>query len=138
MRLTVHLPDQHTVFFHESDNIQDVLTSEAATKNTTLTAWFECNRIDPYANQFLYTEFPEHFTWHRRECKWQQRRRGLHETIGRMYSVSPRDPEKFYLRMLLNHVRGAKSFDDMRTVDGVLYETFQAAARAKGLLNDDE
>ena len=54
-----------------------------------------------------------------------------------MYSVSPRDPEKFYLRMLLNHVRGAKSFEDMRTADGVLYETFQAAARAKGLLNDD-
>ena len=52
-------------------------------------------------------------------------------------TVSPKQPEKFYLRMLLNHVRGAKCFEDVRTFEGVVFETFQAAARARGLLADD-
>lgn len=126
------------MFFEEGSNLREVLASDAATKHTTLTAWFECNRVDPDARQFLYTEFPEHYTWQKSDCKWKKRQRGLHETIGRIYSVSPREPEKFYLRLLLSHVRGAKSFEEMRTVDGVLYETFQAAAQARGLLADDE
>ncbi|OBZ81898.1 hypothetical protein A0J61_10052 [Choanephora cucurbitarum] len=137
-RLGIHLSGEQAVYFEEGSNLQEVLNSRAATINTTLTAWFDSNRVDPHGHQFLYTEFPEHYTWHKRECKWKQRHRGLCETIGRIYSVSSREPEKFYLRVLLNDVCGTTSFEDIRTVNGILYDTFQAAARVKGLLADDE
>ena len=54
-----------------------------------------------------------------------------------MYFVSPNQGERFYLRLLLNHARGAKSFEDIRTFNGIVHETFQEACCARGLLDDD-
>jgi len=39
--------------------------------------------------------------------------------------------------MLLHKVRGPTCFNDMRIVDGILFETYQAACLAMGLLEDD-
>lgn len=136
-RLSIHLPGQEMVYFSEDANLGDALAN-AASKDTTLTAWFSINRTDPDANQYLYHEFPEYYTWKKSETVWRKRQRGFRQTIGRIYSVSPKEAEKYHLRLLLNYVRGAKSFEDVRTVDGVLYDTYQAASRAKGLLADDE
>ena len=54
-----------------------------------------------------------------------------------MFLVYPRDRERFFLRMLLLHVRGATSFEDLRTFEGTLYPTFHAACQARNLLIDD-
>ena len=60
-------------------------------------------------------------------------------TIGRIHAVSPKNSEAYHLRMLLHHVRGAKSFKDLRTVNSIEYPTFKQAAAALHLLqNDDE
>ena len=46
--------------------------------------------------------------------------------------------ERFYLRMLLNHVTGCTSFQDIRTLaDGTVCESFKEAARRLGLSEDD-
>ena len=45
--------------------------------------------------------------------------------------------ERHWLRLLLHYVAGAKGFEDLRTVDGIVYETFKEAATARGLLEDD-
>ena len=55
-----------------------------------------------------------------------------------MYSISPTQTELFHLRLLLLHVRGATSYEDMRTVDGVLHDSFAAACLALGLIEDDD
>ena len=55
-----------------------------------------------------------------------------------MYSVSPKEGERFYLRLLLLHRSGAKSFEELRTVDGTLYSSFREAALAMNLLQSDE
>ena len=41
--------------------------------------------------------------------------------IGRINSVNPKKCEKFYLRLLLNHVTGSTSFQDLLTVDEIYY-----------------
>lgn len=135
-RLSIHLPNQEMVYFQEESNINQVVQN-SRDKKTTLTAYFALNEIDQDAHRYLYNEIPEHYTWHKKETKWKKRQRGFHQTIGRIYTASPKQPEKFYLRMLLNHVRGAKCFEDVRTFEGITYETFQCAARARGLLADD-
>ena len=46
--------------------------------------------------------------------------------------------ERYYLRILLNIVRDFISFENIQTVNGVLYPTFQIACYALGLLDDDK
>src|SRR5438270_13991978 len=55
-----------------------------------------------------------------------------------MYFVHPTAGEQYYLRMLLSIVRGATSFENLRTVDGFLYPSFKEACIALGLLQNDE
>ena len=54
-----------------------------------------------------------------------------------MYSVSPSDPEKFYLQLLLLHVPGAKRFDDLKIIEGTIAVSFHEACIQKHLLTDD-
>ena len=51
----------------------------------------------------------------------------------------PAEGERFFLRLILNHVRSATNFIDLKTFNGVLYNTFREACDALGLLaNDNE
>lgn len=52
-----------------------------------------------------------------------------------MYFVEPNDSEKVALRLLLLHRKGVMSFEDLKTVDGVSYESFQKAAYQLGLMD---
>ena len=72
-----------------------------------------------------------------REKKWAPRQRGGDRIISRMYSVSASNAEKFHLRLLLLHVPGATSFNDLRTVDGELCPTYREACIRRHLLADD-
>mgnify|MGYP001796974977 CR=1 FL=1 len=62
------------------------------------------------------------------------RQRG--ELVVRMNWVANGRSEEFFLRMLLGRFP-SRSFEECRTVDGVLHPTFQQAARARGLCTDD-
>jgi hypothetical protein len=44
---------------------------------------------------------------------------------------------RYYLRFLLNHVRGATSYESLRTVRGVLCRTFRDACEKLGLITSD-
>ncbi|XP_035843847.1 uncharacterized protein LOC110931184 [Helianthus annuus] len=59
------------------------------------------------------------------------------KSIGRIHSVSPTLGEAYFLRILLNKVRGPTSFDDIKTVNGKVYDTYRDACYALGLLDDD-
>jgi hypothetical protein len=57
--------------------------------------------------------------------------------IGRMYYALLTLGERYYLRMLLNYVKGATSYEHLRTVDGTTHDTFKDACIVMGLLADD-
>jgi ATP-dependent DNA helicase PIF1 len=50
---------------------------------------------------------------------------------------SPRDKERFYLRTLLIQVSGATSYESVRTIDGIIYDTYEKAVRQLGLLDKE-
>ncbi len=66
---------------------------------------------------------------------WTMCKRGF--AIGRMYYAHPTSGEHYYLRMLLNCVKGATSYEHLRTMDGIEHNTFKDAFIAMGLLEDD-
>lgn len=105
-----------------------------------LTEFFAYCRAHPDDTQdLLYIDAPEHLTWHnQRRPKCWAPRAGGRRTIGRIYFISPRSRELFYLRMLLHTVKSPKSFEHLRSYDGVQYDDFRAACMARGLLDNDE
>ncbi|KAK4519590.1 sterol homeostasis protein [Mucor velutinosus] len=144
-RLAVDLPDQHRVYFNNT-TIANVVNAATA-KKTTLQAFFELNASgDVFAQNLLYIDVPRHSSFDKKQKKWVKRRRGINSQnrvkgIGRMYFVPPSaaNMEKYCMRLLLLHVRGPQSFDNLKNVHGVQYVTFREAAQSMGLLaNEDE
>ncbi|ONL98425.1 hypothetical protein ZEAMMB73_Zm00001d029311 [Zea mays] len=69
---------------------------------------------------------------------WQRRKRNTGGQVGRIVSAHPAEGERFYLRLLLNHVTGATSYADLRTVDGDTLPSFREATQMRGLLEADD
>ena len=55
-----------------------------------------------------------------------------------MYTIHPNNPECFFLRILLHNVRGPTSFENLRSVNDIVYETYREACLQLGLLKDDK
>ncbi|GBM34040.1 hypothetical protein AVEN_162220-1 [Araneus ventricosus] len=136
IRLAVHLPEQQAIFFKEGQENEAV--ERASIKDTTLTAWFKLNLTDEEAHEYYYADIPQYYVFDKPSTKWQKRQRGGQKVIGRMPVVSVRDSERFYLRMLLLRKTGVISFNDLKTIDGTLCETFQEAFKVLGLLDGDQ
>jgi hypothetical protein len=59
------------------------------------------------------------------------------QIVGRMYFVHPSDHDRFALRLLLLYRKGCDSFESLRTVDGVVHNSYYDACRALGYLEND-
>ena len=107
-------------------------------QRTALSQWMVFNATSNAGGSLTYDRFPEKFRWDTQTRQWLPRvRPGQDAHIGRVYWVSPGGGEKYFLRVLLHHVEGAKSFSDLRTVDGECCATFREACVRRGLLQDD-
>lgn len=133
-RLAVHLPGMNYVRYEYGSDLRAVLNSPAA-KRTMLTEWFETNTKYEEARNLTYCDFPKEWTWDASSRTWHKRTRA--PKIGRMYYVHPASGELYYLRMLLMIVTGAQSYSDIRTYNGVVYETYRECCEARGILEGD-
>jgi len=97
--------------FRENDDLAAVLARPC---KSTLLAYFELCARDPEARSILYHDIPRLYTFHRRSCTWQ-RKRGNDQPVGRMVHATPAQGERFYLRLLLTQVAGARSFEEMKS-----------------------
>ncbi|OBZ81125.1 hypothetical protein A0J61_10827, partial [Choanephora cucurbitarum] len=88
--------------------------------------FFKYNTTNEDGRGYLYQEFPTYFTWKKNERKWQARKKGF--AVGKI----------FFLCLLLTVVRGHTSFQDLRTVNGVVFDTFREECQALHLIEDDQ
>ena len=137
-RLAIHDDGQQNILFKEG-KAEEAL---ADSKMTTLLAWFETNKRDPDARTIKYQDFPKYYTF--AEGKWRKRKHsyipGVNraQSIGRIYSATPSQGNRFYIRLLLNHITGATCYQSLRTHNGVIYNTYKECAEAMGILADDK
>ncbi|CAG8530509.1 5100_t:CDS:2, partial [Cetraspora pellucida] len=94
------------------------------------------NQIDSNARQYVYSEFPQHYVWNKTTKKWTKRYQG--DVIGRVYTIDPSNRECYYLRILLNNVKGPTSFIDLRTVNNHIYATFKESALKRKLIEPEK
>ncbi|GJU72026.1 ATP-dependent DNA helicase PIF1-like protein [Tanacetum coccineum] len=96
----------------------------------------ETNKTDTFAQTLLYVQFPQYYIWNKSNKKWTKRKQG--QSIGRIHHVPPNWGELFYLRMLLNKVKGATGWESFKEYDNVVYNTYKEACFARGLLDGDK
>ena len=58
--------------------------------------------------------------------------------LSRMYLVNPKQRERFFLRLLLLHVKGSTSYNALKVFNNTTYDTFYETAVAKNLVSTDE
>ncbi|XP_020272660.1 ATP-dependent DNA helicase RRM3-like [Asparagus officinalis] len=95
----------------------------------------EANKCYPEARDLTYAEFSAKFVWKKKEKCWKPRKKG--QSVGRIVYAHPSCGERFYLRLLLNVVKGPTSFDDIREFNGTVYQTYNETCAAMRLLDDD-
>ncbi|XP_071740919.1 uncharacterized protein [Rutidosis leptorrhynchoides] len=134
IKLSYHLPNHHTITLRDSENLPALLHRESI-KETMFTDWFELNKRDPSARHLTYAKIPKNYVWNQDAKTWTRRKQG--SCIGRIVYSHPASGERYYLRLLLNKVKGPQTYEEIRTVDGTLHPTFKDACFAYGLINDD-
>ncbi|XP_027083735.2 uncharacterized protein [Coffea arabica] len=134
--LQVHLPDQQLVSFDKNSDLLQLLNKVDFSK-TMLTQFFHMNRTNHRAQTLkcFYRDFPEHFVWSPKYKEWTERKR--RKVIGRMVTVSPKEGERYYLRLLLTHIAGPTSFEALLSINGQRLASFRESALALGLLQSD-
>ena len=58
--------------------------------------------------------------------------------IGRIVAAYPTEGERYYLHLLLNHIKGATSYTNLKTVNRIETSSFREAALLHGMLYSDD
>jgi hypothetical protein len=137
--LPLHLEGQNVVFISGDRDVREQIRAKK-TQLTKLTAFFELNKSNRFAQTLLYANVPMWFSWNAQTRQWNERKNNNCDfnTVSRLANVSSRHVELFHLRILLSHVRGPTSFNSLRTVGGETHFSYVDACRARGLIADDD
>ena len=160
-KLQIHLPEGHTAFMkiHDERNMTEAEKSllrqeqiEALRKQekTMLTAFFDLNVKHEKARKHLYCDILKYYRFDTKEKEFVERKYKTNPNIddvddkksnmvGRIpvIGLNVHQKELFFLRMLLYNVKGPKSYEDLRTVNGEVCYSFQEACIKLGLFEDD-
>src|SRR4051794_384472 len=88
---------------------------------TSLTEFFAACQRYPRARTLTYPKMPIDFVWNKGRKEWKPRQKKGRTAIGRVYFAGPAAGERYYLRMLLYIMKGPTSWEDLRTVNGIIY-----------------
>ena len=130
--MVVHTENKQKIVLEENNEINALDNWK-----TTLTAWFDLNKNDEFANNIKYVNIPDYYTFNETNIWVKLERKQKHYAIGRLNIVSPKDSERFSLKLILGRIKGANSFKDLRTYENVTYNTHKEAAIAMDLIEND-
>ena len=124
MKLVIHLEGEHNITIKDMDNLGRVILKPGIEK-TMFTEWMVQCRTSAFARTLTYVQIPEFFPWNNSSKVWSERKRGT--SIGRVVTVHPASGDRYYLRILINKVKGPRSYTELRTFNGVTYPDLPAA-----------
>ncbi|XP_071718689.1 uncharacterized protein [Rutidosis leptorrhynchoides] len=136
IRLSFCLEGEQQIIFDEEELIDEVL--EKPSVNTSMfIEWMICNIFNQEARELTYFEYPTKFIWNKDNRIWSRRKRNT-GAIGYIHHVAPASGDLFFLRILLKKVKGPTSYQDIRTVNGKVFDSYRDACYDLGLLDDDK
>jgi hypothetical protein len=141
VELNVHTENSLPVVFRRGDELD---AARAPPKLTPLLAYFKLNNEVLNAKErerlagLTFVRIPEFYMIDKDTREWRKKKHCNKPTIGCLYAVSPKDRERYFLRALLLKRKCPLSYKDLRTVNGVPYDTFREAAVVLGLVRGDE
>ena len=116
-------------------------------KNKTFSEWWnkasnnkiESNKItlQPIAPELNYPDMALYYTYNK-NIGWKRRKTltGNDTKCSTMWWVSFKAKERYYLSVLLRNLKGCTKELDLRTCDGIIYNTYKESASAYGLSQD--
>ncbi|XP_013705031.1 uncharacterized protein LOC106408890 [Brassica napus] len=119
-KLIIHLEGEHNITIKETDNLGRVIRKQVLRRQCLLNEWY-------------YAE--EYFVWSNNSKVWSERKKG--KTIGRIVAVHPSAGDRYYLRILINKIKGPRSYDELKTFNDVKYHDFKSVCHARDYLDDD-
>ncbi|GKB94917.1 DNA helicase PIF1/RRM3 [Tanacetum coccineum] len=123
-------PCEAPMTLHDTDCLPAMLQKESIDV-TMFTDCFDLNERHPPARTLTYAQISEHYVWHDQEKKWKPRKQ--RKCIGRIVYSTPSARERYFLRMLLNVVRGPRKFEHLLIVNDKICATFKEACFAYGV-----
>ncbi|XP_025678366.1 uncharacterized protein [Arachis hypogaea] len=123
------------ILYEDHQLIENVIEATVS-KDSMFTGWFKANKDFDLARTLTYAEMPSFFVWDKQGHMWRPRKQG--NVIGHLTHIPHSHGEEYYLRLLLNYQKGCQTFADVRSVGGIMYDTFKEACYALGLLQDDK
>ncbi|CAN0177300.1 unnamed protein product, partial [Laminaria digitata] len=143
--LFVHLQGEHIVVHVEADD-DDQRRTKANKKVSELMKYF-APPSGPLYDDLTFLDYFENYTV---QPKKQHNNSEIDKDLYSNYVYSRKAPcvcrvnfckpdagDVWYLRLLLHHIVSS-GWEDIRTVDGILYDTHNEAARQRGLVQDHE
>ncbi|KAK3922213.1 ATP-dependent DNA helicase [Frankliniella fusca] len=143
--LPFHEEDLQTIIFEEGNEEGAVTDAQ----DSMLMGFFKINEMTEMAEfngdtihndprDLLYVDMPTRFTWDRKKKEWHSRKSG--NALGRLGVILPNDKnlELFHLRALLMNIKGPTCFQDLKTKDGTVYDTYTEACIAWGLAENSK
>ncbi|MCI12961.1 ATP-dependent DNA helicase PIF1, partial [Trifolium medium] len=134
-RLTFHLAGKQRVVFKDSSNLKSVLKRNNS-KGTMFLAWMEANKRYRSGRHLTYNQYPSSFTYDANGQFWKPLKKGCN--VGRLTFIPHGTRELYYMRLLLNVQKGCTSFEDIKTVNGHVHNSYREACGALMLLEDDK
>ncbi|XP_010445484.1 PREDICTED: uncharacterized protein LOC104728154 [Camelina sativa] len=140
-RLSFHDEGKQPTYFDGKAHISDAL-EHIINQDSQFMSWLTLNKNNDVgkngkrARELLYAQIPAYFTWDGKNKQLKKRSKGF--SLGRINYVPRKMEDEYYLRVLLNIVRGPMSFDGIKTYNGVVYKSYKEVCFASGILDDDQ
>ena len=128
----MHTADFWQVSFEEDR--EEVLAT--AKGNTKLTGWIDYNQEDISLWNIFYADIISIYTWGKDRKRYKRHGWKEPRAISRLVKVCHHDHEWFHLILL--YVSVGAGYDDLKTVNGIVHNTFKETSVARDLIPDNQ